>query len=166
MCKKRLSLLLWLLLWLPVFAISKNKVSTAGWRNTDYTVECVGTGVEGTQQMKVYFYFKKEKEAGVYAKKSAVDAVLFRGIASGVTGCATQPLVNSQQMQEHDAYFKKFFQAGGDYIIYISASTDRLTDRIKVGDRYKAAMEISVNLKELRKRLENDKIIRSLSSGF
>jgi len=85
-----------------IFAISKQKIALAGWRITDYSVECMGTGKEGTQLMKVYFYFKKEKEAGLFAKKSAVDAVLFRGIAAGEPGCATQPLVTVDQMNQND----------------------------------------------------------------
>jgi hypothetical protein len=154
------------LLLTQIWAINKQKIALAGWRNTDYSVECVGTGNEGTQHLKVYFYFKKEKEAGLYAKKSAVDAVLFRGISAGVAGCFNQALVNTAQMEQNNSYFQNFFTPGGEYLSYISASTDQLTNRIKVGDRYKAAMEVSVNLSRLRKKMENDQIIQSLSSGF
>jgi hypothetical protein len=50
--------------------------------------------------LKVYFYFKKEKEAGLYAKKSAFDAVLFRGISAGAAGCFNQAFVNSAQIEK------------------------------------------------------------------
>jgi formylmethanofuran:tetrahydromethanopterin formyltransferase len=154
------------LLLSQIWAINKRKIALAGWRNTDYSVECIGTGNEGTQHLKVYFYFKKEKDAGLYAKKSAVDAILFRGISAGVAACFNQALVNADQMEQHNAYFQNFFIPGGEYLSYISASTDQLTNRIKVGDRYKAAMEVSVNLSQLRKKMENDQIIQGLSSGF
>ena len=164
--KKLAKFFVFLVFFSPLWAISKKKVATAGWRATDYTVECMGTGNEGTQHIKVFFYFKKEKEAGIYAKKSAVDAILFRGVNAGVSGCANAPLVTAEQLSKNEAYFEQFFSAGGAYISYISATTDQLTNRVKVGDRYKAAMEVSVNLSQLRKKLENDGIIRGLSSGF
>ena len=164
---KKIFLIFIVVLLLPqILAINKRKIALAGWRNTDYSVECIGTGNEGTQHLKVYFYFKKEKEAGLHAKKSAIDAVLFRGISAGAAGCFNKALVDAIQIEQHNSYFQSFFTPGGEYLTYISASTDQLTNRIKVGDRYKAAMEVSVNLAQLRKKMENDQIIRSLSSGF
>jgi hypothetical protein len=68
-------------------AQSKQKRKLAGRLDRNFEVECLGAGSQGTQLLKVYFYFKKDKEAGIYAKQNAVIAVMFKGVFSGASGC-------------------------------------------------------------------------------
>ena len=149
-----------------LFASEKQQAKMAGWRETDYSVECLGTGQEGTTFMRVYFYFKKDKDAGIFAKKHAVDAVLFRGIIAGGVGCLKEGIINADQLQKNEAFFQDFFKPGGNYLQDIVSSTDQISGRVTVGKRYKAHMDISVNHKGLRDLLEKQGIVRGLSSGF
>ncbi len=145
-------------------AQSKKKKKIAGTTKTDYEAICAGTGAEGTQLIKVYFYFKKDKNAGIYAKMNGVKAVMFRGINQG-SGCMKKPLVNAEDRSQNQAYFDKFFEPGGEYLNYVN-STGGITERTVVGKQTKAAMVVSVNHAALRKKLENDGIIKSLDYGF
>ena len=165
--KKKFLFAFFCLFFFTIWAIPpKKRNAIAGWRLSDYSAECLGVGSEGTQLLKVFFYFKKEKEAGVFAKKNAVDAVLFRGIAAGELGCLRTPLIDAAGLEKHADYFEKFFEDGGTYLTFIAASSDQLTNRVKVGKQYRAAMSISVNLVQLRKKLENDNIIKPFGAVF
>ncbi len=148
-------------------AQSKQKRKLAGRLDRNFEVECLGAGSQGTQLLKVYFYFKKDKEAGIYAKQNAVIAVMFKGVFSGASGCMREPLVSLEAEEKNQKYFDDFFEPGGAYLRYVSISGDgQMTDRAKVGKVYKAAMSVSVMHAALRKRLEEDGVIRGLSSGF
>ena len=159
-----LMLALLLFIGMEGMAQSKKKKKIAGTTKTDYEAVCAGTGAEGTQLIKVYFYFKKDKNAGIYAKMNGVQAVMFRGITQG-SGCMKKPLVKPEERSQNEAYFEKFFEPGGEYLNYVN-STGGITERTMVGKQTKAAMVVSVNLAALRKKLEDDGIIKSLDYGF
>ena len=149
-----------------VDAQSKSNRKTAGIYDTNFEAVCEGTGTEGTQLFKVYFYFKKEKNAGIHAKENAVKVLLFQGIPSG-KGCVKRGLLTQQEYEEHIDYFDIFFDKGGPYLMYVNLVGDSLVERVKMPKKtYKAAWVVSVNYDNLRKQLESDGIISSLDSGF
>ena len=149
-----------------VDAQSKSKRKTAGIYDTNFEAVCEGTGTEGTQLFKIYFYFKKDKNAGLYAKENAVKALLFQGIPTG-KGCVNRGLVTLQEYEENMGYFETFFDKGGPYLMYVNLVGDSLVERVKMPKKtYKAAWVVSVNYNNLRVKLETDGIISSLGSGF
>jgi hypothetical protein len=152
-----------------VFGQTKNKADkdTKIWR---YEIEAVQTGVQGTYLIKVWSYSKKPDVAIDQAKKNAIHGVIFKGFASkpGVSG--QKALCSDQSAEEeHQGFFNDFFQNGGRYMQFINLSTDGAVaaeDRMKIGKEYKVGVLVSVNIAALRKYLEDEKIIKSLSSGF
>ena len=149
-----------------VDAQSNSKRKTAGIYDTNFEAVCEGTGTEGTQLFKIYFYFKKEKNAGLHAKENAVKAIMFQGIPSG-KGCVKRELVTQQEYEENMDYFDNFFDKSGPYLMYVNLIGDSLVERVKMPKKtYKAAWVVSVNYDNLRRKLEADGIISSLGSGF
>jgi len=136
----------------------------------DYEVECMGTGMDGTQLLKVWGYAKKPSEAVELAKRNAVYAVMFKGILSGKPGCMVRPLITEAgSEQQHQDYFNTFFKKGGKYLEFVSVSSDGSIDpkdRLKVGSRYKIGVVVSVSHATLRKELEAAGIIKALGQGF
>lgn len=135
-----------------------------------YEVEPVSTGSQGNYLIKVWSYSKKANVAIEEAKRNAVHTVIFRGFAGkqGVPG--QKPLASSPSIeQENKAYFDEFFKDGGKYLNYVSISGDgvvRAEDRLRVGKLYKVGVIVSVNVAQLRKELEKDKIIKPLGGIF
>ena len=148
---------------------SKKKADkdTKIWR---YEIEAVQTGVQGTYLIKVWSYSKKPDVAIEQAKKNAVHGILFKGFAAkqGIPG--QKALCSDQSVEEqHKSFFNDFFSNGGRYMQFVNLSTDGAVaaeDRMKIGKEYKVGVLVSVNVTALRKYLEDEKIIKSLSSGF
>lgn len=139
------------------------------WR---YDIECQGIAKQGAKLVKVWSYSKNPKHAIASAMRNAVHGVIFKGYAGGGQGCTSfQPLVNDPSVEEaNKAFFDKFFEEGGEYLKYVSAATDGSIapgDRLKVSKReYKIGVVVNVMSDQLRKRLEKENIIKSLTSGF
>ena len=147
-------------------AQSKKKRKTAGIYNTNFEAVCQGVGTEGTQLFKVYFYFKKEKNAGLHAKENAVKVVLFQGIPAG-KGCVGRGLVTESEFNQNTEYFEAFFDVGGPYLMFVNLISDSMTERVKMPKKnYKAAWVVSVNYDNLKRKIEEDGIITGLGSGF
>jgi hypothetical protein len=136
----------------------------------NYEVECMGTGMDGTQLIKVWGYGKKPGDAVENAKKIAVQAVMFKGILAGKPGCMMRPLITDPGAeQQHQDYFNAFFKEKGKYLSYVSLSSDGSIDpkdRLKVGKQYKVGVLVSVSHAALRKELESAGIIKALGTGF
>jgi hypothetical protein len=134
-----------------------------------YEVECIRSGNDGTQLIKVWTYVKKPKKAIDQAKLNAIHALIFKGIKAGVSGCAHNPLALKPDTEEkHAEYFQIFFKKYGKYLQFINSSSGNVkpSDRIRQNKLYKIGVEISVNYSLLRKELENDKIIDKFGGVF
>lgn len=152
------------------FGQAKKKAdkATEEWR---YEIECAGIGADGTYLIKVWSYSKKGTVAITQAKKNAVHGIIFKGFAGGAQGCNSQrPLVSNPNIESEKVdFFQPFFEDGGKYMKFVSASSDGnvdASDRMKVGKEYKIGVVVSVMKDALRKDLEAAGIIRGLSSGF
>ena len=149
-----------------VYSQNKKKRKSAGTYNTNVEAICQGVGSEGTQLFKIYFYFKKEKNAGLHAKENAVKVLLFQGVPSG-KGCVDKGLVSQKQYEANEDYFEDFFAEEGPYLMYVNLISDSMIERIKMSKKnYKAAWVVSVNYDNLRNKLIEDGIIKALNSGF
>jgi hypothetical protein len=142
---------------------------TSEWR---YEIESVGTGIQGTYQIKSWSYSKNVETAIEQSKKNAVHGIIFKGFPSkgGITG--QNPLSrNPNVIVEKKEFFDDFFKTGsGNYLRYVTLANNGQIgagDRIKISKKeYKIGVIVSVNVSELRKYLEDEGIIKGLSSGF
>lgn len=145
----------------------KADADTKAWR---YEIEPVGTGTQGTYQVKVWSFSKNPKVATEQAKKNAVHGVVFKGFSSanGVTG--QKPLARNPNVeQEKEDFFNHFFETGGNYQKFVTLTNSGAIgegDRIKMKREYKIGVIVSVNVAGLRKDLEDAGIIKGLAGGF
>jgi len=149
-------------------AQSRKEKKIAGYTIDNYEVECLGTGAAGTQLMKIWGYGKKPQDAVIQAKVNAVHAIIFKGIFVGEPGCMKRPLVTDPTVEgKNQDYFDLFFKPNGDYLNFVAVSGEGVRESIKVDKRtYKVAIFVSVQHASLRKKLEDDGIIKKLGSGF
>ncbi|WP_347374258.1 hypothetical protein [Aequorivita sp. Q41] len=151
--------------WKKEKALEDTKI----WR---YDIECEGIAKQGAKLVKVWSYSKNPKHAIGSTMRNAVHGIIFKGYAGGGQGCTSfQPLIKDPSVEEENkAFFDAFFAEGGEYLKYVSAATDGNIapgDRLKVSKReYKIGAVVNVMSDQLRKRLEKENIIKSLTSGF
>ena len=171
--KKLILLSLAVLMATAVLYGKKNdrKESFKSWEN--YEITTIKVGTPGTKYVKVWAYAKKVDDAIMQAKKNAVHACIFRGLpANTAEGAnATPALVrDSRVLDDNLDYFEKFFAPGGDWLAYVNVTSDggkpSGPDKLKVKGGYKIALRVQVMYDNLKKKLEDDGIIRSLNSGF
>ncbi len=132
-----------------------------------YEMICQGVGIQGSNLVKVYSYGKTAKKAIEESKKNAVRGILFKGIVGG-NGCSRQPaIVSYQEREANKDFFEDFFK--GEYLRFVHLTSDGSVspkDRLKVGKYYKIGVIVSVNKTDLRKYLEERKVIKKLGSIF
>lgn len=166
MKKNFLILILLLFAFVPNYGQGRKLMKS--WDN--YEVATVQVGSDGTKFVKVWGYGKNLKKAMLQAKKNAIHACIFRGLPGTETAMATPPLCNnSDAFEQNRAYFESFFSDSGDFVRYLNMTTDTVpsgTDMRAVKSGYKVALYIQIMYDNLRKRLEDDGIIRGLSTGF
>jgi hypothetical protein len=140
----------------------------AGFIMGNYEIECMGTGMDGTQLVKVWGFGTNPEKAAFQARKNAVHAIIFKGINAGKPGCMTRPLVSQPGAEEmHRDFFNTFFKDGGRYLAFVSQANDGTVDRIKVSSRdYKVGVVVSVRHTVLREELEAAGVIKKLGQGF
>ena len=141
---------------------------THEWR---YEVEAVGTGTQGTYQIKVWTYSKNQETAIEQAKKNAVHAIIFKGFPNNGRTQGQKPLARNPNLeQEKEEFFKEFSKDGGKFQKYVFLANNGAIapgDRIKMSKKeYKIGVVVSVNVAGVRKDLEEAGIIKGLSSGF
>lgn len=137
------------------------------WRNDEYEVQFIRTGVEGTILFKIYSYGKNEKECLEKAKRNAIRAVLFSGIPGSDLQRPMVPEAGAEDL--YLDYFNAFFRKSGKYLNYVSISTDGSidsNDRMKVGRKVKVGIAVAVQKSSLRKELESAGVIKKLGDGF
>ncbi|MFA7116489.1 MAG: hypothetical protein WC140_04570 [Bacteroidales bacterium] len=138
--------------------------------NRKTEVVMIGVGTDGTKAFKIYVVGRHVKKAMEVAKKAAIEVCIFRGLPSAGSVGETPALCDSKTADANKEYFENFFDDNeGQYIRYINITTDGYPsgrDRIKVKGGYKCGIIVQVMYDNLREKLENDGIIKSLNSGF
>lgn len=136
---------------------------------TNYEVQMLGVGQDGTKVFKVWAYGKEVDEAIMQAKKLAVRACLFRGLPGSGQTNATPPICEITAETQHDTFFEQFFTTGGAYLNYVNITTDGIPsgqDRLKVKKGYKVGLKVQVLYDNLRKTMEHEGISKRLNSIF
>ena len=130
-----------------------------------YEIESVGVGADGTYAIRVWSYYKNAKMPLEVAKRNAVHAVIFKGVPAGNGAASQPPMVTGQLSASDTAFFDNFFMA--DYQNYINSVANSSLRIIKLRAReYKVGYVVSVAKDNLRKYLEDQGVIKGLSSGF
>ncbi|MGL4364298.1 MAG: hypothetical protein ACRCSB_03755 [Bacteroidales bacterium] len=165
-----LSMLSILLIGLNLNAQSRKDRKILFGSSYNYELTPLAVGQDGTKVFKVFGFAKKVDLAIVQAKKNAVAACIFRGIAGG-NGVASTPAIcpDSKTEELHAEYFEKFFETGGRYLQYVNSTTDGVPsgqDRLKIKGGYKVGVSVQILYDKLRKDLESDNIARRLDAGF
>jgi hypothetical protein len=173
--KKSIVFLLVLFIGINVNAQRKKRLADKATKEWKYDIECVNTGKKGSKLIKVWSYSKKRKYAISQAMKNAVHGILFKGFAGGGRSCtAFKPLITKEMSKkEYDQFYIDFFgdgKYGGEYTKYVTEANDGNIgpgDVVKVDKKtYKIGVYVNVMTDLLRKRLEEEGVIKGLSSGF
>jgi len=129
-----------------------------------YDIAGVGSGTEGTILVKVFVYAKNVSDEDL--KRAAVHGVVFKGCSSGNSSGARQPAMASPSAEVDNAAFcEAFFAKDGLCQSYASIVAGSY-DRVKIQKGYKYGAILQVDKTALRKELEKEGVVRSLSSGF
>ena len=148
----------------------ENKINNERTRNWQYESICTESGgTESSYLIQVTSYVPDLKLALPQAKKNAIHAVLFKGIAGNNLGCTTKnPLISDSTYDDNFKYFEDFLFKSSQFNKYATAPSGTAesseTYKVKGKKNYRVTFIISVNVDELRKKLEFDKIIQKL--GF
>lgn len=127
-----------------------------------YEISGAGSGTEGTCLVRVYVYGSSSDAA---IKVAAVHGVIFRGF-SGTTSGASQPAMAPPSVEEtHSEFFKSFLNEKGGCQNFASIVPGSY-ERVKTAKSYKVGAVVHVMRSSLRHELEQQGVIKSLSSGF
>lgn len=101
------------------------------------------------------------------AQKDAIHAILFSGISGG-TKCTTQPPIfkSSEERENFKRIEKQFFSKSGNWAQFSRSSEINNATLAQTSNGKYKIHEVSISKAELRKYLEEEKIIKPLSTGF
>tara|TARA_Y100000385_G_scaffold289118_1_gene357607 strand:+ start:1412 stop:2857 length:1446 start_codon:yes stop_codon:yes gene_type:complete len=164
---KNLYKLITILLLVPLISVSaqsnrKIDKTDSRTRNWQYESTCFGAGGVGSSYLlKVTSYVADMRLALPQAKKNAIHSVLFKGVVGNNSGCTSKDaLIPSGTYSDNFEYFEDFFYNTSSYNKFSTAPSGSAEDSNKLGRKnYRVTFLISVNVDELRKKLEFDKII-------
>ena len=148
---------------------SNRRVTEERTRNWQYESICSESGGTGSSYLiEVTSYVGDVRLALNQAKKNAIHAVLFKGVSGNNLGCtAKEPLIKNGVYNDNFEYFEDFFYNTRQYNQYATSpsgsaeSTEKLKRKMN-----RVTFIISVNVDELRKKLEYDKIIEPMGAAL
>ena len=132
-----------------------------------FQTECVTVESDSYITIKIWDTKKGAKYKPEQARKDAIRSFLYSGISGG-NGCATQPpILNKTEEQENfKSIQKSFFSSKGKWSMFTRSSATETTLPANIGLKNWKVYQVSVSKNELRKYLEEQKIIKSLNNGF
>ena len=148
---------------------SNRRVTEERTRNWQYESICSESGGTGSSYLiQVTSYVGDVRLALNQAKKNAIHAVLFKGVAGNNLGCtAKEPLIKNGVYNDNFEYFEDFFYNTRQYNQYATAPSGTAESSEKLKRKMnKVTFIISVNVDELRKKLEYDKIIEPIGAAL
>jgi len=150
-----------------ILAVSSLMLLSFAKINRTYQTECVTIETDGYVTIKIWDTKKGIKYKPEQARKDAVNALLFSGIAGG-NGCSTQPpiLNKAEEQEKFKSIEKSFFARKGKWSMYTRSSATETTLPENLGVKNWKVYQVSVSKNELRKFLEEQNIINALNTGF
>lgn len=148
----------------------ENRMTQERTRNWQYEAICAESGgTESSYLIQVTSYVADLRLALPQAKKNAIHAVMFKGIAGNNLGCTIKdPLITNSTYDSNFTYFEDFFFNSSQFNKYATAPSGSAesseTYKVKGKKNFRVTFIISINVDELRKKLEFDNIIQKL--GF
>ena len=137
--------------------------------NSNYEIEMLGVGQDGTQVFKIWAYGSDVDQAIMRAKQLAVRACLFRGLPGSQQTNETPPICEPDAETKYSDYFQQFFAIGGSYLNYVNITTDGVPsgqDRLKIKKGYKVGLKVQILYDNLRRKMEQEGIAKRLDSLF
>ena len=136
-------------------------------KQRSYQTECVSIETDGYITIKIWNIEKGNNYKPTQARKDAIHSILYSGI-SQANSCSTQlPILNKTIEQENfQSLQKSFFANKGPWSRFTRSSVTETTLPTFIGNKNWKVYQVSVSKKELRKYLEERKIIKSLNNGF
>ena len=159
---KKCFMILVLICLIAPLGLAKDKID-----DNRYEIEMAEVGEPGTLVVKVWCYNKKPQISEDVAKMNAIKGVLFKGVSDSGRMKGRKALVEDGY-DNHKDYFDDFFKEG-KYANYSRVALNNYVEQnslIKVGKLYKIGKIVVISYNDLRKRLEEDKIIKGLNYGF
>lgn len=153
-----------LVLLVVVLASCKSKpTNTMASFYTDKKIDCVSADMYGNEVVQVFATGRNRSAAIAEAKDEAIKTIMFRGIVTDKKECSVKPIVTEANAEErYKKYFDKFFKKGGKNRKYTSVRRIAFQSNVvKHGITYESySVEVTVNRKEIEKRLAKEKIIK------
>ena len=133
----------------------------------NYQTECVSLDIEGYISFKIWNTKSGKSYKPEQARKDAIHAILFSGIA-GSNGCTTQTalVIKSEEIDKFKKIEKDFFSSKGNWAKYSRSSATESTLPINLGQKNWKVYQVSVAKDALKKYLEEKSIVKSINSGF
>lgn len=133
----------------------------------NYQTECISLETDGYIKIKIWDTKSGRSYTAQQARKDAIHAVLYSGIAGG-NGCLTQfALLNNPEAQNKFKDIEKdFFSSNGEWSRFTRSSATETTLPSIFGDKNWKVYQISVSKDALKKYLEQKSILKSINTGF
>lgn len=132
-----------------------------------FQTECTSLDTSGHIEITIW----DAKKGGTYsieqARKDAIYAILYNGVAGGKNCSSQPPMLNGEE--ERAAFGKiekQFFSKSGQWNRFTASS--KLTNAApeSIGNNNWKVYQVSVSKKELRNFLEEQNILQKLNKGF
>jgi hypothetical protein len=135
--------------------------------NRNYQTECLTIETDGYVTIKIWDTKKGARYRSKQARKDAIHAILYSGISGGA-GCSTQPPILNKTIEQENfkPIEKSFFAKKGKWSMFTRSSATETTLPNRLGIKTWKVYQVSISKNELRKYLEEQKIIKSLNNGF
>lgn len=134
-----------------------------------YEVQIVRVAQQGTKFLKAWGIASSPDKAIDRALQDAVAACIFTGVPGNEVAGKIPPLVSSPDMYEqHKAFFDNFFKKGQflQYVKNVNTDYPFGENNVQTSKGRKVGIYVVVMYDELRKLLEEEGIVKRLSSYF
>ena len=139
-------------------------IVSCGAKKELYYIECISIENQDYVKLKIGNFVKQTEFNIESASKNAVKSVLYSGYSSA--NCQTQKpiLKESSDIDNFKKIESNFFSSNGKWKTFVRNLLD--SNNIKTDKTENKEFTIMVNKDQLRKYLEDQKIIKSLNTGF